>query len=389
MNLPAEIIARAAAETCWRGAPSKPGMRRSLFAVLAAMTLAGCAAHAPRHYVLTPDALTPPAVRQPLRVNGVAQRSCEISSGPLKATARRHNLYLRRAAGEISDATLRDFRARLFRMETDGCLVMGGAQRGAAALADLLALPSSSLYLARYGVAHDSASIDIEPGFFVKVVSPLLRAGSKDMQLEAKIPEQQGAIHVKASADLEGFETSYYGVEAIGSAVVFRLVLVEHNRSGKIASAAIPAGFRLEPPAAARNFRMLFLRRRSDSDRNLTMLGAGSRAELDAAQQRMESAADPMAACRDERPAWCQPIPRLSAIAPVFRATVNGKSVFVHIHGAVSEAIRAAGLTPQEGAWMVERPWQGHLLPVVVTARPEALLDLVLLGGERITASTR
>jgi hypothetical protein len=362
---------------------------RPLFPVLAAMTLAGCAARAPRHFVLTPGALIPPTARQPLRVSGAARRSCEISSGPLKATARGHNLYLRRAAGEISDATLRDFRTRLFRMETDGCLVMGGAQRGAAALADLLALPSSSLYLARYGGFHDSASTDIEPGLFLKVVSPLLRAGSKDMRLEAEIPEREGVVHVKVSDDLEGIETSYYGVEAAGSAVVFRLDSVEHNRAGKIASAAIPVGFRLEPPGAARNFRMLFLRRRSDSDRNLTLLGAGSRGELDAAQRRMESAADPTAACRDEGSAWCHPIPRLSAIAPVLRATVNGKSVFVHIFGTVSDAIRAAGLTPREANWVVERPWRGHLLPVVVTARPEALLSLVLLGGERITASTR
>jgi hypothetical protein len=362
---------------------------RPLFAVLAAMTLAGCAAHIPRHYVLTPEALTPPAVRQPLRVNGVAQRSCEASSGPLRAVAHGHNLYLRRSAGEITDANLREFRARLFRMEAAGCLVMGGARRGAAALTDLLALPSSSIYLARYGVAHDSASIDIDPGFFLKVVSPLLRAGSKDMKLEAEIPGQFGVVRVKASDDLEGFETSYYAVEAIGSTVVFRLVSVEHNRAGKIASPAIPAGFRLEPPGGPRNFRVLFLRRRSDSDRNLTLLGAGSRAELEAAQERMESAADPMAACRDERSSWCQASPRLSAIAPVLRVTVNGKSVFVGIRGTVSEAIRAAGFTPQERIWVVERPWQGRLLPVDAAPRPEALLDLVLLGGERITASTR
>jgi hypothetical protein len=103
----------------------------------------------------------------------------------------------------------------------------------------------------------------------------------------------------------------------------------------------------------------------------------------------MESAADPMAACRDERSAWCQPIPRFSAIAPVLRVTVNGESVFVGIRGTASEAIQAAGLAPQERTWVVERPWRGRLLPEEVAARPEALLDLVLLGGERITASTR
>lgn len=360
-----------------------------LLVVLAAITLAGCAARAPRHFVLTEDALIPPAVRQPLRLNGAARRSCQFTSGPLKASARRHNLYLRRGDGEISGATLRDFRSRLFQMETDGCLAGGGAQRGAAALADLLALPSSSLYLARYGMARDSASVDIGPGLYIKVVSPLLRAGSKDMKLDAEIPEQRGIVHVKVSDDFEGFETSYYAVEPAGSAVAFRLLSVEHNRAGKAVSAPNPVGFRLEPPGNARNFRVLFLRRRSESDRNLTLLGAGSRAELDAAQRSMESAADPMAACREQHAAWCQPIPRLSAVSPVLRATVNGKPVFVHSQGTVGQAIREAGFNPQDGIWVVERPWQGQLLPVIVSARPEALLGLVLLGGERITSSPR
>ena len=96
-----------------------------------------------------------------------------------------------------------------------------------------------------------------------------------------------------------------------------------------------------------------------------------------------------MAACREQHAAWCQPIPRLSAVSPVLRATVNGKLVFVHIQATVGQAIREAGLTPQEGNWVVERPWQGQLLPVVVSTRPEALLGLVLLGGERITSSPR
>ncbi|MEN6601031.1 MAG: hypothetical protein ABFD86_01350 [Bryobacteraceae bacterium] len=358
---------------------------RWLLAVSAVMILTGCAARGPRRFVLTEDALIPPVVRQPLRLGRVSLKSCEVASGPLKASTRRHNLYLRRTGGAVSSSTLREFRDGLAGMEANGCLMEGGAQLAFTALTDMLALPSASLFLARYGMAHDSASIDVEPGFFLRVVSPLLRAGASDLKLDAEIPDQPGVIHVKAGKELEGFETSYYAVEASRSAVVFSLVSVEHSRMGKVSSASAPAGYRLQPPETARCFRMLFLRRRSDSDRNLTLLGAGSRAELDAAQRRMESAADPMVACSDERSAWCQPIPRLSAVAPMLRVTVNEKNVFVHVHGTIGDAIQAAGFPRRQGRWAVERFWQGRLVPLVVSTRPEALFDLVLLGEERIT----
>ncbi len=284
---------------------------------------------------------------------------------------------------------LLDFRARLFGMEADGCLAGGGAQLGVNALTDMLALDSYSLYLSRYGKPRDTASKNIEPGLYIRVVSPLLRAGSKDMKLDAEIPEQQGVIRVKVSDDYEGFETCYYAVEQAGAGASFRLESVEHNRAGKAAPAVAPVGFRLEPPPSASNFRVLLLSRRSASDRDLTLLGARSRAELDAAQQRIESATDSMAACRADRSVWCQPIPRLSAIESMLKATVNGKPVFVYAGGTVGQAIQAAGFTPQPGKWTVERPWQGQLIPILVDTKPEALLRVVLIGGERITSKER
>jgi hypothetical protein len=169
-----------------------------------------------------------------------------------------------------------------------------------------------------------------------------------------------------------------------------KLLSVEHNRKGVIAPAQKPEGLVVDPPKNAAHMRVLFLRRQSRSDRDITLAGAPTAAELDALVKRLESASDPMEACMAERKQYCLAIPRLTVLSQEAVITANGKTVSVPVGANVGDALAANGVRYDKIAdamktMQVERPYRGKLLPVQVEGGGAALARLTLLGGERLT----
>ena len=368
---------------------------RLLSLSLAALTLlCGCAARL--QYRLTPEALTPPEMESPPRVRKVAgprwsKGACDVSIGPLRLTWRGRDAVLRLGL-QPSDEQLDEFRNRITALEGSNCLAGDGAGRVLDVVASSLILPSRRIFYARYGRYERSASLDLDTNFRLKVLSPLLAPGVTDLKVAATIGDQPGAIEIKMSPGLEGYETSYYELQpAPGGGVHPILISVEQTRDGKTAPAAKPAGFAPELPAGAGRVRLLFMRGEAGEIRDIMLLSASSNAPLEAAGRRIEASGDTRAACRAEQEASCVSVPRLSAVTPELRVWVQGKPVYITVGATVFDALRAAGLATigeQRGAvaagLRVSRPWRDKLIPVTSTTSPEELLKLVLIGGERI-----
>jgi hypothetical protein len=338
----------------------------------------GCAKRAkvPEVYIFSPAALKPPESKEPL---------------PLKGMSKPHREELIQAAQPpFTERRIEDFRASMQKVERAEGLREEWSSRILQAYAESITAPSNLIYVARYGAYYRSSAMDILPVFRVKTLSPLLAAGARDFELKTEVPDQPGLIKVTASKELEGFETSWYHVEDRKDGVRLRYLSSEQNRLGKITTSTKPETLVLDVPEEARQLRLLFLRRKSEADRDLHLVGAPTKTALDDAVKRFESSDDPLSACRNNRDVYCLPLPKLAALNLEQAVIVNGKTFYVHVGGTVRDALAAAGEKLFErqnelaAGVKVLRPWRGKLIPVVNQGEPPSLLGLVLLGGERI-----
>jgi hypothetical protein len=367
---------------------------------LVSLALVGCVSRTvQRHYQLTPQALTPPMVKSVPKVKQVAgprfsRTVCEIEEGPLALRWVGRDAVLRMAP-DPTDRQLDAFRRGVAALEDSGCLARDGAGRVLDAVASSLALPSGRIYFARYGTFKRSASIDLNSNFRLKAVGPLLAPGVTDLKVESTIPDRPGAINVKAGPGLAGYETSYYELRPFGGGgLQIALISAEQTREGKTVAVSRPEGILPSLPPDARCVRLLFMRGEAGVIRYIMLLAGSKYMELEGATGRIEAAGDSPGACRAERHAFCHLVPRLSAVTPELRVTVNGKPVYVGIGGTLSEALRAGGLDkPDEqrqalaGGLQVLRPWRENLIPVEAADSPDAMLGLVPIGGEQIGLS--
>jgi hypothetical protein len=276
-------------------------------------------------------------------------------------------------------------------MEKSGCVKAGGGAQILDAVAQSASMPSRNIYMARYGRYYMDAAMDVEPGSRLKVVGPLVTPGSGEVKVEAAIPDKPGTVEVKISDNVIGFETSYYAVEALqGGGVRVRLQSVEQNRKGVITPAQKPEGLVVNPPKGATHMRVMFLRRASRSDRDITLAGAPTAAELDELVKRLESSGDPLAACAAEKKLYCLAIPKLTVLSQEAVITANGKTVSVPVGATVGDALAVSGVRYEQMAeamktMQVERLYRGKLLPIQAEGGPAPLARLTLLGGERLT----
>ena len=165
-------------------------------------------------------------------------------------------------------------------------------------------------------------SIDLEPGWRVRVVTPIQKSGSfvvKSVAGEAKEKEDSAGVRklelaVKASPDLLGYEMSYYSVNARGRggvAVAFQSATATIDGVSTPRSSPVLRLFQL--PSRARRVRILHLLRKSEADHDAAILAAKDAGELDRLTALVE--ADP-AACRGYRASICRWIPAGIAVRP-------------------------------------------------------------------------
>ncbi len=156
--------------------------------------------------------------------------------------------------------------------------------------------------------------VDLEPGWRIRVVTPILKSGKFIVHAEA-VQSSGNEIVVKASDDFIGYEIAYYSVKAqAGGGIFIRFSSAETVKDGKAAKQPRPLVPLFDLPANMRFVRLVFLLRVSEADHDQGILAAASLAELDALTQRVQ--AEPEKNCTTAPEAFCSWIPRGIAAQP-------------------------------------------------------------------------
>jgi hypothetical protein len=214
----------------------------------------------------------------------------------------------------------------------------------------------------------DAAWVDLQPGWQVRTITPILKSGGFVMPTVARA--RGNTIELDSSGEFLGMETAFYLVQP---GVRFELKTVEATVDGRTERRSKPLLRLFETPAVARFARFVYLTRASRADHDMAFLTAATREELEDLTRRVQS--NPGAACQSN--AGCAWVPPGIAVLAQVRVTVDGADKWIPADGSVRDAL-PRNLEPVE----VLRMWRGKPMPVSGT--PADLAALPVAQGDVI-----
>lgn len=244
-------------------------------------------------------------------------------------------------------AQIETFRQAIAAREDAGCLRDDESTRLRQAITETFPFPPQIAAYLRFGTYTQTGSIDLIPGFAIRLVSP---NGSEP-------------------------DVSFYEVTGVSGDDRVRI-------SGTGKALAIP-----ETPG---DYRYLYWTGASAHNFRTTILGAPDRKTLlDATTQFLS---DPESYCAKPAPTvFCQSIAPNVGMNVGFHVSVNGAEVFVRIGGSIGEALgesqnglRAANRTLPQNV-TVRRTFHGRLIPIKVAGAASDIFSLVAMPGDQIT----
>lgn len=173
------------------------------------------------------------------------------------------------------------------------------------------------------GAFVDKSYVDLEPGWRIRVVTPILSSGKFKMQPKEFHAEGKTEA-LQAGGDFMGYETDYYAVNARnGNGVVVRFGSAEFTGNGKSSKRSQPLVPLFDLPESVRYVRLLFLTRASQTEHDQAILGSSSLADLDALRKRVEES--PAENCKIQPEGVCSWVPAGIAVQPEKRIPAGGK----------------------------------------------------------------
>ena len=164
--------------------------------------------------------------------------------------------------------------------------------------------------------------VDLQPGWRVRVVFPILRSGG--YIAVTKQPSEGNDVHV--SDDFLGYERSYYSVKRRqGSGVRIELIKAEvweKNQFHPRRKSSLPL---FDAVAKTNYVRLVYLIRASEADHNMALVAASNLGTLDALTHSVTSSA----ACQSSIDGVCAWIPAGVAVTPEEERGVDGKKEWV------------------------------------------------------------
>lgn len=160
----------------------------------------------------------------------------------------------------------------------------------------------------------ERAYIDIESGWRLRVVAPILKSGSFDMHIKEQ-RQENGVVVLKTGEDFEGYETDFYTVLSKRDGLNVRLSSARITRPDKNEMRPLrPLDSILDLPRDTQSLRLLFLVRVSESDHDQAVLTATSAQDMDAITNAVLE--HPIENCRTQAQATCAWVPRGIVIRP-------------------------------------------------------------------------
>jgi hypothetical protein len=167
----------------------------------------------------------------------------------------------------------------------------------------------------------NSSFIDLEPGWRLRVVTPILKSGGYRLQPSAQ-QVSGNTVTLSAGSDFLGYEVSYYAVKARRVEFVSAKVM----RSGAMVPRAQPIVRLFELPRGMRHVRLIYLVRVSQADHDMAVVAARDTAALEAPTRQV--LAHPADGCRNTRETACSWIPSGIAVVPEVRHASAGKDAW-------------------------------------------------------------
>jgi hypothetical protein len=160
-------------------------------------------------------------------------------------------------------------------------------------------------------VLDNAAYIDLQPGWRLRVVTPILKSGG--YQLRASIPETSGGTITVSAADFIGFETAYYAVSTPAEGMRIEFLSATITRGGETTPQPQPLVPLFNLPARVRFVRLIYLTRVSEADHDMAVVASDQKETLDALTSAVQ--ANP-GNCETTRGAFCSWVPAGIAVRP-------------------------------------------------------------------------
>lgn len=177
--------------------------------------------------------------------------------------------------------------------------------------------------------ADAAGYIDLQPGWRLRVVTPLTKSGSYlvNHSREKTAPASGGlAMTLSADRDFIGYQTAYYSVQSRSwGGVRILFVSAEDTKKGITTSQPRPRLMLFRLPHRAKYVRLVYLARVSRADHDMAIVAASSRDLLDSFTHTVQ--ADPKTCANSER-TFCSWVPAGIAIQPEVPIHVNGSVVW-------------------------------------------------------------
>ncbi|MGD0361847.1 MAG: hypothetical protein ABSC93_13325 [Bryobacteraceae bacterium] len=160
--------------------------------------------------------------------------------------------------------------------------------------------------------------IDLQPGWRLRVVTPLLKSGGYRLKLGAQKADGNTMVF-SVGDDFLGYEVAYYAVKARNGV---EFVSAETTLDGRTAPQAEPVAHLFQLPHGVRYLRLIYLVRVSQADHDMAVAAAKDMRDLEALTRRVEM--DPAGACGEGQGAFCAWIPAGIAVVPQMKKPVEG-----------------------------------------------------------------
>jgi hypothetical protein len=171
----------------------------------------------------------------------------------------------------------------------------------------------------------DLSYIDLQPGWRIKVVVPIIESGGYKVRTE-EVRNSDGTVSLRTEKGFLGYETDYYRVNQRGNGKPFisfeSAEFTGTNRQKARKPKPVLALF--EFPVNSTHVRLLFLARVSENEHDAAVLASPSLATLDVLTPKVES--NPSNNCTAQPEGLCSWIPEGIAVQPEKRDPQNSKT---------------------------------------------------------------
>lgn len=169
----------------------------------------------------------------------------------------------------------------------------------------------------------DSSYIDLEPGWRLRVVTPILKSGGYRLRVTGETAGN-ATMAISAGDDFLGYEVAFY---AVGTRRALEFQSAEIIRDGKSTPQPVPIADLFHLPRGVRHARLIYLVRISQADHDMALAAAKDIDDLESPTHRVQ--ANTAHACGNARGVFCVWIPAGIAVVPETRKTIDGSVEWV------------------------------------------------------------